>query len=83
MVSQGAEDDGAAGLGHGSVYQMYYAAFTMPRDSPFHNVSIPLGDATMVEHCVPRRDGRRLTAVYPGYACRKRRLTPNKPTEEL
>ena len=37
----------------------------------------------MVEHCVPRRDGRRLTAFYPGHACRKRRLAPTRPTEEL
>ena len=33
----------------------------------------------MVEHCVPRLDGRRLTAVYPGNACRKRRLAPTSP----
>ena len=53
------------------VSEAAYAAFTRPRDSPFHNVSVPLGDATIVERCIPGLDGRRLTAVYPGYACRE------------
>ena len=30
------------------VSEAAYAAFTRPRDSPFHNVSVPLGDATFL-----------------------------------
>ena len=61
---------------YGHVGNVNQAAFTMPRDSPFHNVSVPGGDATMVEHYVPRLNGRRLTTVFPGYTCRARRFSP-------
>ena len=40
---------------------------------------IPLGDATIVERRIPGLDGRRLTAVYPGYACRERSRADQPP----
>ena len=52
---------GAAGT-YGRVENANQAAFTIPRDSPFHNVSIPVGDATLTrststtyEQRVPRQ----------------------------
>ncbi len=41
------------------VSEAAYAAFTRPRDSPFHNVSVPLGDAN-------------LTAGWQGVQCGSR-----------
>ncbi len=31
-----------------AVSEAAYAAFTSPRDSPFHNVSVPLGGSTAI-----------------------------------
>ena len=36
------------GAGTGRAEHVNQAALTMPRDSPFHNVSSPLGDAKLV-----------------------------------
>ena len=43
-----------------------------PSIESWYKMLFPLGDATIVERRVPGLDGRRLTAVYPDYACRER-----------
>ena len=57
---------GAAGT-YGRVENANQAAFTIPRDSPFHNVSIPVGDATLtrsIPTTYEQRVPRQLCAVW-------------------